>query len=54
VPLITAPPLEVGAEKGESLERMVHLVHSTWLPYRSVVQARTLLLAADGVATNHE
>lgn len=44
-----APPLEVSVGQRESLERMAR---STSLPHRTVVQAKALLLAADGVATN--
>jgi len=49
MPLMIAPPLEVSVGQRESLERMAR---STSLPHRTVVQAKALLLAADGVATN--
>ena len=49
MPLVVAAPLKVTrAERGE-LERMAR---SSALPHRTVVQARGLLLAADGVANN--
>jgi transposase len=47
--LITAPALPMTDDQRLSLERMAR---STTLPHRMVVQARALLLAADGVATN--
>jgi transposase len=49
MPVLVAAPLKVTcAERGE-LERMAR---SSTLPHRTVVQARGLLLAADGVANN--
>ncbi len=49
MPVLVAAPLKVTrAERGE-LERMAR---SSTLPHRAVVQARGLLLAADGVANN--
>src|SRR5271170_146153 len=49
MPVMVAAPLTVTrAERGE-LERMAR---SSTLPHRTVVQARGLLLAADGVANN--
>jgi transposase len=45
--LFAAPPLEVSAEQRVGLERMAR---SSSLPHRSVVQAKALLLSADGVA----
>lgn len=49
MPVVTAAPLVVSDEQRASLERMAR---STSLPHRTVVQARALLLAADGVGTN--
>jgi transposase len=49
MPLVTAAPLAVDDEQRAVLERMAR---STSLPHRKVVQARALLLAADGIATN--
>jgi len=49
MPVMTAVPLAVSDEQRMSLERMAR---STSLPHRTVVQARALLLAADGVGTN--
>jgi transposase-like protein len=45
-----APPLRMTIEQRNELESMVHSFSS---PYRAVVQAKALLLAADGAA-NHE
>src|ERR1035437_107653 len=47
--LVTAPPLAMTDEQRAVLER---IARSTTLAHRKVVQARALLLAADGVATN--
>ena len=49
MPVMTAAPLAVSDEQRASLERMAR---STSLPHRAVVQAKALLLAADGVGTN--
>ena len=49
MPVMIAAPLAVSDEQRRSLER---LARSTSLPHRTVVQAKALLLAADGVATN--
>ena len=49
MPVVTAAPLDVSSEDRVVLERMAA---STVLPYRTVVQASGLLLAADGVANN--
>lgn len=49
MPVVTAAPLNVSPEDREVLERMAV---SSVLPYRRVVQASGLLLAADGVANN--
>ncbi len=49
MPVMTAAALAVSDEQRRSLERMAR---STSLPHRTVVQAKALLLAADGVATN--
>jgi transposase len=46
---VTAPPLAMTAEQRSALE---HMARSTSLAHRKVVQARALLLAADGVGTN--
>jgi transposase len=47
MPVVTAPALPVSADQRAELVRMSR---STSLPHRKVVQARGLLLAADGVA----
>ncbi len=47
--LITAPPLAMTDDQRSGLGQMAR---SSSLPHRMVVQARALLLAADGVATN--
>ena len=47
MPLVIAPALEVTAEQRDELEAMAR---SSVLPHRRVVQAKGLLLAADGVA----
>jgi transposase len=47
MPIFTAPALPVTGEQRAELTRMAR---STVLPHRQVVQARALLLAADGVA----
>ena len=49
MPVMTAAPLAVSDEQRRSLER---IARSTSMPHRSVVQAKALLLAADGLATN--
>ncbi|HSH61330.1 MAG TPA: IS630 family transposase [Acidimicrobiales bacterium] len=49
MPTLTAAPLKVMDEQRASLERMAR---STSLSHRKVTQAKALLLAADGVATN--
>jgi transposase len=49
MPVVTAARLVVSEEQRVALERMAR---STSLPHRKVTQARALLLAADGVATN--
>ncbi len=49
MPILTAVPLAVNDEQRSALERMAR---STSLPHRQVTQAKALLLAADGVATN--
>jgi transposase len=49
MPGIVAEPLAMSAEQRAALEVMAR---SSSLPHRQVVQARALLLAADGVATN--
>lgn len=49
MPIVTAAPLVVTDEQRAWLERMAR---STSLSHRKVMQARALLLAADGVATN--
>ncbi len=49
MPVMTAPPLAVTPEQRTALERMAR---SSSLPHRTVTQAKALLLAADGVATN--
>ena len=45
--VLAADPLVVSPEQRETLERMAR---SSSLPHRTVVQARALLLAADGVS----
>jgi transposase len=47
VSVLAAGPLVVSGEEREALERMAR---SSSLPYRTVVQAKALLLAADGVS----
>lgn len=47
MPAMTAPALTVTATQRAELERMAA---STTLPHRRVVQAKALLLAADGLA----
>ena len=49
MPLVFASPLAMTAEQRSQLETMAR---STSLPHRKVVQAKALLLAADGVGTN--
>ncbi len=49
MPTMTAAPLRVADEQRASLERMAR---SASLPHRKVTQAKALLLASDGVATN--
>jgi transposase len=49
VPVVVAEPLPVSAEQRVALEAMAR---ASSLPHRKVVQARALLLAAEGVATN--
>ena len=49
MPVMTAAPLAVSDDQRRALERMAR---STTLPHRKVVQAKALLLAADGVGTN--
>lgn len=49
VPVVVAEPLRVSDEQREALEAMAR---SLSLPHRKVVQAKALLLAADGVANN--
>ena len=49
MPTVTTAPLAVTDEQRASLERMAR---STSLPHRRVIQAKALLLAADGVPTN--
>jgi len=49
MPIITAEPLPMSDEQRVVLESMAR---STSLPHRQVVQAKALLLAAAGVATN--
>jgi transposase len=49
MPVMTAPPLTMSSDQRAALERMAR---SRSLPHRMVVQARALLLAAEGVATN--
>ena len=47
--MVTAPPLVMTAEQRAALETMAR---STRLGHRKVIQAKALLLAADGVGTN--
>jgi transposase len=47
--LVTAPPLAMTNEQRAALEKMAR---STTLGHRKVIQAKALLLAADGVGTN--
>ena len=47
MPLVIAPPLKVSRKQRGELERMAR---STSLPHRTVIQAKALLLAADGEA----
>lgn len=47
--MVTAPPLPMTDEQRAALETMAR---SRSLPHRKVVQAKALLLAADGVGTN--
>lgn len=49
MPVIIAEPLPMSDEQREALETMAR---SRSAPHRQVVQAKALLLAADGVATN--
>jgi transposase len=49
MPLVLAPPLPMTDEQRSHLEV---IARSTSLPHRKVVQAKALLLAADGVGTN--
>jgi transposase len=49
MPTVVAEPLPMTADERAALERMAR---SSSLPHRKVVQARALLLAGDGVATN--
>ena len=49
MPVRVAPPLSMTVEQRSVVERMAR---SSSLPHRKVVQARALLLAAGGVATN--
>jgi len=49
MPVMTAAPLSMTDEQRAALERMAR---STSLPHRRVVQAKALLMAGDGVATN--
>jgi transposase len=49
MPVVSAPPLPMSEEQRAALEWMAR---STSLPHRKVVQAKALLLAADGVGTN--
>jgi transposase len=49
MPVVIAEPLSMSVEQREALERMAT---SSSLPHRQVVQAKALLLAGDGVATN--
>ena len=47
MPVVVAPPLEMSVEQRAALERMEK---ADSLPFRVVVQARALLMAADGIA----
>jgi len=47
VSVLSARPLVVSPEQREALER---LARSSSLPHRTVIQAKALLLAADGVS----
>jgi transposase len=49
MPVVSAEPLAMTAEQRAVLDR---LARSTTSPHRSVLQARALLLAAEGVGTN--
>jgi transposase len=49
MPVVTAAPLAMSDDQRVSLERMAR---SSSLPHRKVIQAKALLLAAEGVATN--
>src|SRR5262245_12512523 len=49
MPLVTAEPLAMTSDQRAALESMAR---SRSLPHRTVVQARALLLAAEGVPTN--
>src|SRR5436853_5695737 len=49
MPIVTAAPLVVTDEQRAALARMAR---STSFPHRKVTQAKALLLAAEGVATN--
>jgi hypothetical protein len=49
MPVVIAEPLSMSVEQREALERMAT---SPSLRHRQVVQAKALLLAGDGVATN--
>jgi transposase len=49
MPVMSAPPLPMTEEQRAALERVARSIS---LPHRKVVQAKALLLAADGVATN--
>lgn len=49
MPVMTAEPLAMTAEQRSVLEEVAR---ATSAPYRKVLQARALLLAADGVGTN--
>lgn len=49
MPVLVAEPLVMSDEQRVALVRMAR---SSSLPHRQVVQAKALLLAADGVATN--
>ena len=47
--MVTAPPLPMNDEQRRMLEK---LARSTTAGHRKVIQAKALLLAADGVGTN--
>jgi transposase len=49
MPVMTAPRLAMTDEQRAELDQMAH---SRTLPYRMVVQAKALVMAADGVPTN--